>query len=181
MTRRTVGVLAACAALACVAVAIRFGLSVESLQYFALVGLLVYASYTDLQSRTIANGCIVACAAVRLIYGIYACACGLAGFSDITYYLVSGIALGGAVLLFALVFERLTGRAGMGGGDIKLYAVAGLYVGFEGGLFVVLASCLVAAIVGLAFSSRDSQERMRRAMPFGPAIALALVMVILVR
>lgn len=83
--------------------------------------------------------------------------------------------LGFAVLeLIDWVYRRLRGRSGLGGGDSRLFAAAGAWLGWSG-----LASVLLlASIFGLVQAacqhatgraiSRDTE------MPFGPALALAI-------
>lgn len=43
--------------------------------------------------------------------------------------LLLGIALGGGMLVLSLLFDRLTGKESLGGGDIKLFFMTGLYLG----------------------------------------------------
>jgi leader peptidase (prepilin peptidase)/N-methyltransferase len=63
----------------------------------------------------------------------------------------------------------------MGGGDIKLLFVAGLYFGWTRTLFLILVACVAGIVFGMA---RASDEE--RAFPFGPAIALACWVTMLV-
>jgi leader peptidase (prepilin peptidase)/N-methyltransferase len=86
-----------------------------------------------------------------------------------------GAALG--YLLFravALTYRRLRGREGLGGGDAKLIAAAGAWLGWQRLADVVL----LAALLGLAGAllARAAGHRLERtsAIPFGPFLALAL-------
>lgn len=169
-------VVVACALLAGAGFAMRFGLSGETLQYLVLTGLLAWASLEDLRSRRIPNPCVAAAATVRLAWLVALVCMGKASVGEIGYYVASGVGVGVALLLFALAFERLTGREGMGGGDVKLYAVAGLYLGVELALVVVLLSCVFAlAAAFLTRRSHTGEGGFSRALPFGPAIAVAFV------
>ena len=85
-------------------------------------------------------------------------------------HVLSGLGLGGAILLLALIMDRVLRRESMGGGDIKLFALVGLYLGALGGLLAVLLSCLF----GLAFAALGRKGR-NAPFPFGPAIAAAAV------
>ena len=87
--------------------------------------------------------------------------------SRVAYPAVLGaLALGGGLLLISLIMDRLLGRETMGGGDIKLLAMLGLYTGPAAGLFLLLLACFI----GLAFALRRGRGQ---AFPFGPALALA--------
>jgi leader peptidase (prepilin peptidase)/N-methyltransferase len=82
-----------------------------------------------------------------------------------------------ALRLVALVYETLRGAAGVGQGDARLYAVAGLWLGFPG-----LPGCLVfgvlSALVAAAISIRQGTlESARQPIPFGPHLALGIWLV----
>lgn len=80
----------------------------------------------------------------------------------------------GALRLFGLGYERWRGFAGLGAADPKLFAVAGLWLGFR-----ALPGCLLmAAISGLLSAAILMRERQlthaAQPIPFGPHIALGL-------
>lgn len=173
--------VAALALLAALAFAVRFGPTLESLQYVALTALLGWASIEDLRSRTIPNPCVIAAMIVRAAYFVTLMAWGSFDAGKFLYYCASGLGTGVALVLFGLAFERVTGREGIGGGDVKLYAVSGLYLGAGGAALVILASCVLA--LAAAFLTRGFQNEktgLSRTLPFGPAIAAAIVLVALV-
>ena len=87
-------------------------------------------------------------------------------------YSLSGFLIG---LLFPLsvayVFYKLKGVEGLGGGDIKLFAVLGIMLGPIGILQNLFLSCLLGSIIGvslIAFKVFDKNE----GIPFGPSILL---------
>lgn len=176
---RTV-VVAVLALLAALAFAVRFGPTIETLQYVLLTALLGWASAEDLLSRTIPNQCVLASVGVRLAYFAVVAVLGSFDAGRCAYYVASGLGIGVALLLFGLVFERITGREGMGGGDVKLYAVAGLYLGIDGAALVILISCAFALLAAfLTKSSHKEGAGLSRTLPFGPAIAAPIVLVAL--
>ena len=69
------------------------------------------------------------------------------------------------MLLFSLLFDKITGKESLGGGDIKLLFVVGLYLGLAVGFFNLILSC----ITGLLMVALLKKQR----IPFGPAIAAA--------
>jgi leader peptidase (prepilin peptidase)/N-methyltransferase len=72
----------------------------------------------------------------------------------------------------ATLFERITGKQGMGAGDFKLLAGLGAWLGPLALLPVVMAASMGGAIVGLAlkFSHRLREDGY---VPFGPFLAIA--------
>ncbi len=70
------------------------------------------------------------------------------------------------------MFERITGKQGMGAGDFKLLAGLGAWLGPLALLPVVMAASICGAVVGLAlkFSQRLRDDGY---VPFGPFLATA--------
>ena len=194
-------------ALAYVGIVARYGLSLETVELLVFAAILLFLSLTDLDDYLIPNGCIVAAIVVRVLYMVGAWA--LEG-ADIAAMLVQsaigGVVLGGALLLVTLVGDKVLGRPTMGGGDIKLFFVAGLYFGWQQGLFLVIVACVVgiilavvvphpreeehdgasaegSAVTGATDESADNFEEspnaMKRMIPFGPSIAIACVITML--
>ena len=70
----------------------------------------------------------------------------------------------------ATLFERITGKQGMGAGDFKLLAGLGAWLGPLALLPVVMAASLSGAVTGLALAFRH-QLRDEGYVPFGPFLA----------
>lgn len=86
-----------------------------------------------------------------------------------------GVILGGGVLfMIGEIYFRITRRQGMGGGDIKLLAMIGAFLGYQALPFVLFASSLLGIFVGL-FAMRRQGKGGRTVIPFGPFLALAAV------
>ena len=88
--------------------------------------------------------------------------------------LVCALAAWAALSLFAAAYERWRGFPGLGAADPKLFAIAGLWLGFQ-----ALPGCLlVAALSGLLSAAILMRERRLTSsdqlMPFGPHLALAI-------
>lgn len=130
--------------------------------FAVFVAVLVLAAVWDLRTLRIPNQLIVIAAFAWLL-------------APTPEGVIGAVALGGGVLAFALVYERVTGRFALGGGDIKLIFVVGLYLGLGRGLWALLAACLVGIPMGWAWQRMGKGN----AFPFGPAISLgALVMLL---
>jgi leader peptidase (prepilin peptidase)/N-methyltransferase len=83
--------------------------------------------------------------------------------------------IGGAAgfLIFYLIswgFESLSGKEGLGGGDVKLAGVAGLLLGWERLLLSMLVATIPAAIIMLILSrGKEGEERQ---FPFAPFLVV---------
>jgi len=82
--------------------------------------------------------------------------------------------------LLALVFYSylwLTGREGMGGGDAKLLAMMGAFLGLKAIPFIIFSSSLVGSIAGLIIMKIQGKDR-HLAIPFGPYLVLGALLYI---
>jgi leader peptidase (prepilin peptidase) / N-methyltransferase len=76
-----------------------------------------------------------------------------------------------------LGYRRWRGIDGLGGGDVKLAAMLGAWLGWQGVLLTFLLGSFVGAIIGLTMASRGRAGRLT-ALPYGvflaPAAAVAV-------
>ena len=87
-----------------------------------------------------------------------------------------GILLGGGTLwAIATGYRLLTGKEGMGGGDVKLLAMIGAFIGWQGVLFTIMASSFTGTLVGLILMLR-TRKGMKLAVPFGPFLAIGAIL-----
>lgn len=85
------------------------------------------------------------------------------------HWLLGG-GLGFSIPLFVTwAFYKLRGQIGLGGGDIKLYGILGVYLGPMGIIFTIFLSCLVGAVIGLTLIGLGKMTK-DKPMAFGPAI-----------
>lgn len=87
---------------------------------------------------------------------------------------LTGDAAAGAVLgwvcpwLLMLIFKRVRGRDGMGGGDLKLLAALGAWLGWQG----LPAALLLACVAGLLWAMWAQRSLLPTgSYPFGPFLA----------
>ena len=86
---------------------------------------------------------------------------------------VAGALLGGGLLYAtALLYEKARGTEGMGGGDIKLLAMIGAFLGWRGTLATIFFGALLGAAGGI-LSMRKGGEGLKTAIPFGPYLCVA--------
>lgn len=181
------------------AVVVRYGVSVQTAAYLVLVCILMAVALVDLDTFTIPNGFVLAGCVLWLVTIWFMPAPRVDAFSVGSLFvgwvhpggavaldgIVGAVGVAGGVLLLSLVFDMVTKRSSLGGGDVKLLFMVGLFLGLAGSMLNLLVAC----VVGLAFavvrglsapSSQDGDESIRtRAIPFGPAIAAATVFTLL--
>lgn len=90
-----------------------------------------------------------------------------------------GAALGGGIFLgIALLYEKLTKQEGLGGGDIKLLAMIGAWLGIQSVLIVIIISSALGSLVGLSLIL-TKRKNLKTAIPFGPFLAIAAILYLL--
>jgi leader peptidase (prepilin peptidase) / N-methyltransferase len=86
-----------------------------------------------------------------------------------------GAIAGYAVLqAVAWAYRRLRGREGLGGGDAKLLAAAGAWVGVAGLPSVILLAAGAALAVAFVLQLGGARLHAQSALPFGPFLALGM-------
>ena len=152
-----------CAALT-VSCLLRFGLSALCARNYVFVCCLFCLSLVDLDVCEIPDGCLLISAAAWFAALPFLRVGARAALGNV----LAGLCTGAALLLMSMAMDRALGRESMGGGDIKLFAVVGLYLGATATLFALLLSC----VLGLVFAAATGAGR-SRPFPFGPSVAAA--------
>jgi leader peptidase (prepilin peptidase)/N-methyltransferase len=89
---------------------------------------------------------------------------------------VAGALLGGGILYAtAFLYEKARGAEGMGGGDIKLLAMIGAFLGWRGALETIFIGALLGAAGGI-LAMRKGGEGLKTAIPFGPYLCVAALL-----
>ncbi|WP_447984785.1 prepilin peptidase [Nitrospira sp. Nam74] len=145
-----------------------FGVGWQSVIYAALFSALLVVSYIDLDHQIIPD--VITLPGIGL--GVLAAVTVLpVGFLDS----VLGLLLGGGVLLgLAWISPYLFGKEGMGGGDIKLLAMIGAFLGWKPVVLTMLIGAIVGAVVGVTLITLKVLRR-DQYLPFGPFLALGAI------
>ncbi|HXV04741.1 MAG TPA: prepilin peptidase [Solirubrobacterales bacterium] len=121
---------------------------------------LVAVTLTDLERRIIPNKILL----VAAVLGVAIAA--VADPGSLPERAIAALAAGGLLFLAALAYPR-----GMGLGDVKLAAVMGLFLG-RSVAPAILVALLAGSLFGLALIARHGAAARKRAIPFGPFLAL---------
>lgn len=92
-------------------------------------------------------------------------------FLPLNYWLVGALIGLGFPALITWLFYLLRGEIGLGGGDIKLFGVLGIYLGPMGIIHNIFLSCLLGSLVGVLLILTKRLNR-KNPIPFGPFIII---------
>lgn len=150
---------------------LKFGLSLSLVVMFLFCAALVVITFIDFDHQIIPDEISLP----GIILG-FVCSFFLPGHGWLSSLL--GIAVGwGSLALIFYGYLWLTGREGMGGGDAKLLAMMGAFLGLQAVPFIIFASSLVGTVAGLSIMAVQRKDR-HLAIPFGPYLALGAVLYI---
>lgn len=157
-------------ALLFLALYLKWGLTSATGIFALFTAALVAIFWIDLDHMIIPDAISLNCIPI----GLAAAILGLIPGVDWKYSLV-GTILGGAVLYVpAVIYERIRGTEGLGGGDVKLLAMIGAFTGPYGVIFVLFLSSTVGSLFGLAGMAALKTES-TAPIPFGPFLSAAAV------
>jgi leader peptidase (prepilin peptidase)/N-methyltransferase len=132
---------------------------------------LVVVTWIDLDTRTIPDAVTIPGVGLGLAASLF----GPPGFAAA----MIGAAAGGLSLwLVGYAYERATGVPGMGGGDVKLAAMMGAFLGAAGVFGAIFLASLAGSVFGAVLIARGRGSR-RTAIPFGTFLAPAAMVLLL--
>lgn len=145
-----------------------FGLSPALAVYGLFSAALIVITFIDIDHQIIPDVISLPGVALGLIFSVL-------GFGLPVLDSAIGAAVGGGLLyLVAVGYHAWTGREGMGGGDIKLLAMIGAFLGWRGVLVTLILGSFSGAGIGIALIlARGADTRLP--IPFGPFLALGAV------
>ena len=90
-----------------------------------------------------------------------------------------GVLVGGGILWFlAWISPYVFGKEGMGGGDIKLMAMVGSFIGWQPALLAIMIGALLGSLVGGGLIIARLMRR-EQYIPFGPFLAIGSLLALL--
>lgn len=142
-----------------------YGISPMFFLSITLVSLLVIISLSDLSYQIISDS-------VLLVFFVLIFLEQLVFSPHVS--LISAM-IGSIEGFFLLWFIAILSKGGMGGGDIKLYAVIGLALGWKLTLLSLFVSSFIGTIYGIYERIRGKLDK-KQGIPFGPFIAIGTVL-----
>lgn len=153
-------------ALLAAALMARFEWSITAAGYFVFCAALLVIIFIDLQHQIIPD--VISLPGIVLGFLFSLVSPTVSWQSSLIGLLVGGGVLYAVALLYFLVRKV----DGMGGGDIKLLAMIGAWLGWQSLPFVIFASSFSGSIIGLIAMQYQKKGGHTR-IPFGPFLSLA--------
>jgi len=146
----------------------QFGPTAKAVVVMALMSTFIVVTFIDLDHRIIPNGITLPGMAAGLVLGPLAMGTGILGS-------VLGLVAGGGLLYTVMVLGRVAlKKEGMGGGDVKLMAMVGGFIGWKLVLLSIFIGSFVGSLVGVPLIALKVIDR-NTMIPFGPFLVAGSV------
>jgi leader peptidase (prepilin peptidase) / N-methyltransferase len=148
------------------AVVYKYQISLATAGYFVFSAALLVIIFIDIRLQIIPDVISLPGIILGFLFSL--------GNDSVTWQssLVGILAGGGVLYAIALLYALLRKIDGMGGGDIKLLAMIGAWLGWQSLPFVILASSATGSIIGI-IAMRSQKKGGQTRIPFGPFLSLA--------
>jgi leader peptidase (prepilin peptidase)/N-methyltransferase len=147
---------------------IRFGVSADCFIYYIFICALVVITFIDLDLQIIPD--IISLPGIPLGF-LASFLLTSVSFKDSLIGILIG---GGSLFLVAWGYQLVTGKEGMGGGDIKLLAMIGAFIGWQGVCFTIFIASATGSLIGIVLML-FSQKDLKFAVPFGPFLSVGAI------
>ncbi|MBN1103905.1 MAG: prepilin peptidase [Deltaproteobacteria bacterium] len=144
----------------------RYSLSLSYFMFLAFCASLLVVAFIDIDHKIIPD--VISLPGIVTGLGLSLLPANPVSILDSSIGIILG---GGSLYTVGIVYRWLRGQEGMGGGDIKLLAMIGAWMGWRALPFVILISSLSGTIIG-GGSLLLSRRRLSETIPFGPFLVL---------
>lgn len=151
-------------ALVFVTLLLKYDISLQTLEAWLLACVLLACAFADLEGYMIPDRFL----AVGVVLFFITLPFAAHPLRRVIDGALGGFGVAGALLVLVLLMEKRMGREAMGGGDLKLLFLTGLFLGWKRNLLCLIAACIIGILWGLL-----QARRRKAAIPWGPSIALA--------
>jgi len=151
-----------------VCVYFKFGPSIEGMVYYAFIAALLAITFIDLDHQIIPD--VISLPGIPLGFAASFFMPSITWMDSLIGLLVGG----GSLYAVAWGYALITGKEGMGGGDIKLLAMIGAFIGWKGVLVTIFMGSAIGTLAGLAAMLAEKKD-MKMRIPFGPFLAIGAV------
>lgn len=154
--------------LASLCVFLKFGITFESVVYFGFISALIVITFIDIDHKIIPD--VITLPGIPLFFLTSMAMPGI----DMKKSLIGILAGGGSLFIIAMIYNLITKKEGMGGGDIKLLAMIGALLGWKGVFFTIFLSSVIGSTAGFIIMLK-TQKGIKIAVPFGPFLSIGAV------
>lgn len=147
---------------------VKFGPSGSYLFYFCFISALIVITLIDLHHQIIPDVISLPGIGIGLLASFI--------LPHLTFLnsLIGVLLGGGSLFLVATLYQWLFKREGLGGGDVKLLAMIGAFLGWKAVILTILLSSLIGSITGMIIMVAKGKD-FKYAIPFGPFLSLGAV------
>ena len=149
-----------------------YGLSIQSLVYIILLSALIIIAFIDLQEQIIPDVISLPGIVVGLILSF------IVPYMSFINSVLGTLVGGGIILIIAWVGSIIFKKEAMGGGDAKLTAMIGAFLGWRYTIISLFLGFFLGALTGIILIMTKIKKR-EDAIPFGPFIALGSIITLL--
>ena len=148
-----------------------FGLSTKFFAYSLLASGLIVATFVDLEIQEIPDevtisGLIIGLGLSLIFPSIFGETSRWYSFLNSSFGALLG---GGIIYIIAFVWEKIRKKEAMGGGDVKLLAMIGSFMGWKLTIITFFIAPLFGLIPGIIVMIKDKSQT----IPYGPYLSLA--------
>jgi len=149
-----------------------FGFSIDTIMYLVFCYALITVTFIDLDFRVIPDIISVGGIAVGIIFSFFVNSISWQGsligaaIGFVSFYLVS------------FVYSKITGKEGMGGGDVKLIAMIGAFLGINGVVSTIFFGSLAGVLYAVVLLIAKKAD-MKTAIPYGPFLSVGALLYVL--
>ncbi len=158
----------------------RFGLSPVLLPYLVMLGGLIVSTFIDFEYRIIPDEISVGGMVVGLIFSLFIPSLHVHGvdpqapwywahLKSLGYSLVGVLVGGGTIYAMGVLGDFLFKKESMGGGDVKLLAMVGAFIGWKFALLAFFMAPFFGGIYGVIEKIRIKEST----IAYGPFLALS--------
>ena len=144
------------------------------------MSILIAVFFIDLEHLIIPDGLVITGLIGGGILLLYHTFFGFGYFNKMVWWgpLVGMVAVPTIMIIIAVVGSIIFGADAMGGGDVKLFAPIGLFLGWKMVMLALFASFVISGVISVLLLLLKIKGR-KDAIPFGPFIVIATFAVIL--
>lgn len=141
---------------------LKFGLTAYLIFILIFISSMIVVSFIDLDFQIIPDQISIPLIFIGFIFSLLSHNY-TALVSDFKESLMGIVVGGGSLLIVSIV-----SKGGMGGGDIKLNAAIGAFLGWKSALLTIFIGSLIGSIVGIIMLKKTG----KRKIPFGPFLSI---------
>lgn len=140
-----------------------YGFSVQMVGYCFFASNLIVIAFIDYRHRIIPNGIVLILLITGIIFKLL--------YNPFTYMdsIIGFFCASVPMLMLSILF-----KGGLGGGDIKLMAVVGIFLGWKLTWLALFIASIIGSIIGIVLIMLKKKDR-KAMIPFGPFLSLGIM------